>query len=157
MNEVTFQSNWVGALRKEYQLEGMRVRQNQSFLGQYLVGGRVEIHQIGMVLKEIEKETKGSLQSAECRFTTRHGDVSTSTLNGLGLVCMNNEFVMKKQDFVLRLNRIEEDYFYIWKVEFELKGYMIPETLGQILTRLISLIKYEADVSPQPAYLKVVG
>lgn len=157
MNEVVLQSNWIGALRREPVLEGMRVRKNQSFVGQFLVGGQIEIHRIGDELKRIEKETGGSLSKAECRFVTRFGEFSSATMNKLGFIFKDNQFVLTKKDFTIRLSRINNEQNFIWKVEFGISGYMIPDTLGQMLTRLISLVKYEADVKSRPAYLRVVG
>ncbi|WP_066298113.1 hypothetical protein [Bacillus sp. FJAT-29937] len=157
MNTVVMQSSWVGLVGKEPEIEGLIVRKNHSFIGQYLIGGRVEIHQLSQTLKAIERDFKGTLLNAVCRFTTTKGEAPTNILKSLGFVKKEDSYEFRKNDFVIRLSQIDDDLFSIWKVELDMSmGFMISASAGHILTRVISLLKYELDIKTQHGLQAVI-
>ncbi|MED3554098.1 hypothetical protein [Cytobacillus praedii] len=147
MNTVVIQSNWVGLVGKEPHVDGLKVRKNHSYIGQYLIGGSVEIHLLTQTLKQIERNFKGTLLNAECRFTTTKSEIPTFTLKNLGFVKNGDIYEFRKNDFVIRLSQINDELFSIWKIELDMcMGFMISASAGHVLTRVITLLKYELDI-----------
>lgn len=151
------QSSWIGLVGKDPKVDGLVVRKNHSFLGQHLIGGRVELHLLAQTLKQIEREWKGTLLRTECRFTTTKGDVPVSSLKALGFVKNGDSYEYSKNDYLIRLIHIDDDLFSIWKVELDIHmGFMISASAGHILSRVISLVKYELDIKFQQGLRAVI-
>lgn len=156
MNMVGFQSVWSGLVNKEPVLENLNVRENAFIEDQFQIGGKVEIHRLGPVLQEIERHTKGFLQKVECRFETTMGNMPILEIQKLGFNYVNGALIFKNTDFVLSLSTIEDESTTIWKLNLQMIGYSVPNSCGNVLSRLISLVKYEMDIKNQNRYLAVV-
>ena len=156
MNTVALQSFWRNFVGNKSQLEGLIVRKNQSFQGKFQVGGSVEIHLLGNLLKKVEKSFQGTLEKAEVRFETNKGRIPSSFIVALGFEKEGKDFIFNNPEYFIRLTHIEDDHSYIWKIEFSTRGYSIPSTAGSLLSRLVSSVKYEMDIKTQHGLMAVV-
>ncbi|MCP1161416.1 hypothetical protein [Bacillus infantis] len=145
MNTIFLQTHWNGEGQGE--IEGFYKRTNHSFPNKFSIGGEVEIPLIGTSLAKMEREIGGVLKSVECRLTTSRGRVPLSELKKLNFEQVaGNHFILKTDNMIIELDRIDEQEEIIWKFSVFTDRYLFTATAGQMLSRMISIVKYELDI-----------